>query len=77
MAATRAKTRLVISQRMKGNHHNPWKFFREALGDCPEVSYPGPPEPQRIEIKADRTEMDELPEKRLRQAGEPQTNMGV
>jgi len=41
VAATRAKDRLIITQREKSNHTNPWKFFAGDLENCPDVEYPG------------------------------------
>ncbi len=37
VAATRGGTQLVISQRMKGNQGNPWKFFAEHLTGAVEL----------------------------------------
>ncbi|MBW7996618.1 MAG: AAA family ATPase [Candidatus Glassbacteria bacterium] len=39
VAATRARDRLVVSSREKGDHHNPWKDFRSALDDCDRLDY--------------------------------------
>jgi ATP-dependent helicase/nuclease subunit A len=44
VAATRAGTSLIVSQRTKGNEKNPWSFFEAALAGCPEVADPGPAE---------------------------------
>lgn len=40
VAATRAKQQLIISQREKGNHLNPWKTFLPSLTDCPILEAP-------------------------------------
>ncbi|MEW6238694.1 MAG: UvrD-helicase domain-containing protein [Candidatus Omnitrophota bacterium] len=42
VAATRAGKQLTISQRMKKNHVNPWKFFDEYLKNTPTLPDPGP-----------------------------------
>ena len=42
VAATRAGTELIISQRQKGQHFNPWAFFQPSLENVPAVVDPGP-----------------------------------
>ncbi|GAF87268.1 unnamed protein product, partial [marine sediment metagenome] len=42
VAATRAGSRLVVTQRMKGNSKNPWMDFGGHLADCPSLPDPGP-----------------------------------
>ncbi len=42
VAATRAGTELIISQREKGQHFNPWAFFQPSLENLPAVVDPGP-----------------------------------
>ena len=42
VAATRAGAELIISQRQKGQHFNPWKFFEPGLAGLPPVVDPGP-----------------------------------
>ncbi|NQT38060.1 MAG: UvrD-helicase domain-containing protein [Planctomycetes bacterium] len=37
VAATRAGSQLVVTQREKGNPRNPWNFFADALDGCPEL----------------------------------------
>lgn len=37
VAATRARSELVIVQREKGNHFNPWRFFEGHLQGCQEL----------------------------------------
>ena len=41
VAATRAGAMLTITQRGKANNWNPWKFFKEHLGDSPPLEDPG------------------------------------
>ena len=41
VAATRAGDQLIITQREKSNHTNPWNFFAGHLKDCPDIEYPG------------------------------------
>jgi ATP-dependent helicase/nuclease subunit A len=57
VAATRAGKRLVISQREKGQHHNPWKFFEKSVADAPALPVPCPQEPMFRE-EVDITESD-------------------
>jgi ATP-dependent helicase/nuclease subunit A len=45
VAATRAGQRLIISQREKGQHYNPWKFFDKTISDAPVVPVPPRQEP--------------------------------
>jgi len=40
VAATRPGTRLVISQRAKGNRFNPWSPLADYLSNCPEMPLP-------------------------------------
>ncbi len=40
VAATRCKRQLIITQREKGNHHNPWNFFNSYLENVPIVDSP-------------------------------------
>lgn len=49
VAATRAGTMLVISQREKGNQKNPWQYFESDLADAPLLPDPGqvPPPAQK------------------------------
>ena len=42
VAATRAGTRLIVSQRAKGNEKNPWSAFADRLEKCPRLPDPGP-----------------------------------
>ena len=53
VAATRAGVELIISQRKKGQHHNPWRFFESRLADLPPIIDPGP---QRV-APADRIQV--------------------
>lgn len=52
VAATRAGTSLIISQREKGNSSNPWGPFAEALTEAPALGDPGE---QRAPDLAQRT----------------------
>jgi len=47
VAATRAGAELIISQRQKGQHYNPWKFFEPKLENLPPVLDPGPQQAPR------------------------------
>ncbi len=40
VAATRGGTRLIVSQREKGNGWNPWSPLAECLSECPEMVSP-------------------------------------
>ncbi|MHC4503265.1 MAG: PD-(D/E)XK nuclease family protein, partial [Planctomycetota bacterium] len=56
VAATRAGSGLVVTQRAKGNHLNPWKFFAPRLEGLPELADPGPQRPppaSRVEVAED------------------------
>jgi ATP-dependent helicase/nuclease subunit A len=56
VASTRAGKRLIISQRIKGNHNNPWKFFANDLGDSiPLLEIPDGG-PISIDLETKRTE---------------------
>jgi ATP-dependent helicase/nuclease subunit A len=55
VAATRAGTRLVVVQRGKSNHTNPWKFFDPWLKDVPAIDDPGTPGDQGTAIPAETT----------------------
>ena len=57
VAATRAGKRLVISQREKGQHFNPWKFFEKNTADAPPLPVPGSQDPMFRE-EVDITEDD-------------------
>ncbi len=41
VAATRAGSAVIVSQREKGNRSNPWRCFENDLADCPELADPG------------------------------------
>ena len=47
VAATRAGAELIISQRQKGQHFNPWRFFQPKLENLPPVVDPGPQQAPR------------------------------
>ncbi len=56
VAATRAGSGLVVTQRAKGNHLNPWKFFAPRLEGLPELADPGPqeaPAASRVKVAED------------------------
>ncbi len=40
VAATRAGSALIVTQKGSYNGHNPWRFFGERLADAPEISDP-------------------------------------
>jgi len=42
VAATRVGTKLVITQREKGNTKNHWEFFERYISECEELVDPGP-----------------------------------
>lgn len=42
VAATRAGTQLIISQREKYNNYNPWNIFKPCLSNFPSLQDPGP-----------------------------------
>lgn len=56
VAATRAGKGLVISQREKGQHYNPWKFFDKSLSDAAQLPVPEPQQPlfrQEVDLTYD------------------------
>jgi len=62
VAATRAKDRLIITQREKSNNTNPWNFFAPHLKDCSDLEYPGPlPAFVSEEIPATKSELPDSP----------------
>ena len=58
VAATRAGAELIISQRQKGQHFNPWRFFEPKLENLPPVVDPGPQRaPQAVTIHVTREDV--------------------
>lgn len=49
VAATRAGSALIITQRTKSNHHNPWNPFDAFLAEAPELPDPGEQSPPSVE----------------------------
>lgn len=51
VAATRAKSAVVVTQKSKRNNNNPWKYFDEYIGSKAEIIDPGP---QRVPLVEER-----------------------
>ena len=65
VAATRAGTRLIVSQKEKRNNTNYWKFFEDYLQDCPRLPDPGEQSPPEIVETDLATEIVEQAEEQI------------
>ncbi len=67
VAATRAKNRLIVTQRKKNSTRNPWQFFQPSLSGFPCLEDPGLPalpivESDSIDETFDSKAVDAIPE---------------
>jgi ATP-dependent helicase/nuclease subunit A len=58
VAATRAGSQLIITQREEGSRYNPWRYFSDSLTDILELTDPGPVSP--AETKTEELTVEEV-----------------